>query len=92
MTLDLAYPVTETAFLPPHRCAVCSSGDGPYVDTRARFPGHIADNYNVYLCVGCARQIAEHTLGYGHTEALEARVAQLEEEIRQADLQLSGRT
>lgn len=60
--LDLSYPIVENPTLPPHRCAVCMTDAGKFVDTRARFPGHPADNYNVYICVGCVKQMYEHTV------------------------------
>lgn len=76
--------------LSPSKCAICQATEGEFVDTGARFPGHPADNFNVYLCAGCARSVAQTLNPTRALEEAQERIAELEAELEQADRELGA--
>lgn len=93
MSLDLSYRIVKRLDLPPSKCAICQGTEGEFVDTAKRFPGHPADNFNVYLCLGCLNQINRHTLDLVPRSELTAALGEnedLREQLRQADRELSA--
>jgi septal ring factor EnvC (AmiA/AmiB activator) len=78
------FPV-EAPTLAPHGCIICQSTKAPLIDTRRT----IADQYRIYICKLCAKQIA---LLFGFAKGAEldrlmevaAVIEEKEKELRQA--------